>query len=95
MLEYDIRAEDLARQLYSDINSNIDKWAAWDIFTIHKFQYWKEFACNWAWLKIALWKLKRKFDKDERDYKRRFERAQKRMSKRAHKTKILSPKEKI
>ena len=95
VLEYDIKAEDLAKELYADISSNINKWAAWDIFTVDKFQYWKEFACNWGWLKIALWKLKRKFDKDERDHKRRFERFQKRTSKRANKTKILSPKEKI
>ena len=95
LLEHDVKADALAKELYSDISANIKEWASWDIFTVHKFQYWKEFTRNWVWLKIALWKLNRKFDKAAKDECRRLERFQNRISKKPDKTKILSPKEKI
>lgn len=87
ILEYNIKAEDLAKELCADISSNINEWASWDIFTDRRLRYWKEYTRNWVWIKIALYRLKRKLDKDEKDSRRRFERFQKRTQRRANKHK--------
>ena len=59
--EFDLDVKDLARELYSDINSNIKAWAMWDVFEGDKFNFWKETTRNWIQLKIALGKMRRKY----------------------------------